>query len=270
MTIKPDGETYHPILVLDKNPDRQAALFRVQGGQLNLEALEFRLRPRDSRCDWQAVAVLGGDGTVAFKDCVVTLDGRDAAVPLAAVILPDYKDAMVQPGSPGLPKAVFDSCFVRGDGDLVAARASRPFEVDVKDSLVAVKGSLLTVDGGKQDLRLAAGKEIPVRLDRVTAYLGGHLARLKAVNMTSLMPVHCNPVKSLLVSAGDRKALLHVEAGPTKDLDARAGFCPGTARATTTPTSRPCSTSSPPRTKGHSPPPRTSGRPPTTTARPTT
>ncbi len=230
VTIKPDGDS-HPILVLDEAPDGpQAALFRVQGGQLNLESLEFRLRPnpKGSGFDSQAVVLLGGDGTVAFKDCVVTLDGRDATLPLAVVMLPDYKEAMVQPGSTGMPKIVFDTCFVRGDGDLVSARASRPFEMDVKESLIAVKGSLLTVDAGSKESSAAVWKESKesVRLDRVTAYLGGHLARLKAINMTSLMPVHFTPVKSLLVSAGDRKALLHVEAGPTKDPEAARGLLP--------------------------------------------
>jgi hypothetical protein len=226
VTIRRADKTYHPVLVLDREPDGpQAALFNVQGGQLTLESLEFRLRPKDGRFDSQAVAKLGGEGAVTFKDCVVTLDGRDAALPLAVVLLPDYKEAMLQPGSPGTPKITFDTCFIRGDGDLVSARASRPFEMDVKDSLVAVKGSLLNIDVGTREMPAAAGQQT-VRLDHVTAYLGGHLVRLKAPKMASLIPVHCSPMKSLLVSAGDRKAMLHVEAGPAKAPEATRALLP--------------------------------------------
>ncbi|HEX5272504.1 MAG TPA: hypothetical protein VFW33_18530, partial [Gemmataceae bacterium] len=227
VTIRRADRSYHPILVLDRDPDGpQAALFCVQGGQLNLESLEFRLRPKDSRFDAQAVAKLGGDGTVTFKDCVVTLDGRDTTKPLAAVLLPDYREAMLQPGAAGAPKVLFDTCFVRGDGDLVLAWASRPFEVEVRESLVALKGSLLDVDLGSREAPAAAGQQEVLRLDRVTAYLGGHLARLKAAKLTSLIPLHCTPVKSLLVSAGDRKALLHVEAGPAKAPDTARALVP--------------------------------------------
>jgi serine/threonine protein kinase len=227
VTIKRADESWHPILVLDKDHDGpQAALFNVQGGQLSLESLEFRLRPKGDRFDSQAVAKLGGDGSVTFKDCVVTLDGRESALPLAAVMLPDYKEAMLTPGASGTPKAVFDGCFIRGDGDLVLARASRRFDVDVRQSLVALTGSLLNVDLGAREAAPDDKQQENLRLERVTAYLGGHLARLKAANLKSLAPIHCSPVKSLLVSAGDRKALLHVEAGPAKAPEAARALLP--------------------------------------------
>src|SRR5439155_5861045 len=135
LTIKADGDS-HPRLVLDQDaPESQAALFRVHGGQLNLERLEFRLRPTKAGFKSQAVALLFGDGGVQFTRCAVTLDGRQAAAQLAAVTLADADEAMMQPGGSGVPRVAFDTCFVRGDGDLVSARVSRPFEVEVKDSL---------------------------------------------------------------------------------------------------------------------------------------
>jgi hypothetical protein len=217
LTIKPDGDS-HPVLVLDQDaPESQAALFRVHSGQLNLEGLQFRLRPSKTGFKSQAVALVFGDGGVQFTRCAVTLDVRQAAAPLAAVMLADSDEAMMQPGGSGEPHVAFDTCFIRGDGDLIAARASRPFVAEVKDSLVALTGSLLNVDAGTKDAPAPAGKEIAVRLTQTTAYLGGHLVRLRAANMGSLVPVHCLPEKSLIVSAGDKKALVHLEAGP-KDL----------------------------------------------------
>jgi hypothetical protein len=218
LTIRPDGESQHPVLVLlDDTPDAQAALFRVHGGQLNLEGLEFRLEPKKAGFESQAVALLFGDGGVKFTHCVVTLAGQNA--PLAAVTLADLKDAMTPPGAPGSPKVVFDTCFVRGEGDLVSAKASRPFELEVKDSLAALTGSLLNIDAGSKDMPAPEGKEIAVQLSNVTAYLGGHLVRLHAANLGSLVPVHFNPpAKScLLASAGERKALVHLEGGVKDD-----------------------------------------------------
>jgi hypothetical protein len=218
LTIRPEGNS-RPKLLLDQSaPESQAALFYVHSGQLNLEGLEFRLRPTREGFKSQAVALLFGDGSVQFTRCAVTLDGRQATAQLAAVTLADADEAMMQPGGSGVPRVAFASCFVRGDGDLVSARVSRPFEVEVKDSLAALTGSLLNVDDGRKDAPAApGGKEIAVRLTQTTAYLGGHLVRLRAASMGSLVPVHCFPAKSLLVSAGDKKALLHLEAAP-KDL----------------------------------------------------
>jgi hypothetical protein len=223
LTIRAD-EGSHPVLVLDQDaPEAQAALFRVHTGQLTLERLEFRLLPTRAGFKSQAVALLYGEGSVQLTRCAVTLDGRQAAAPLAAVLLADADEAMMQPGGAGVPRVGFDTCFVRGDGDLVSARSNRLFELEVKDSLVALTGSLLNVDAAAKDAPAApAGKEIPVRLTQTTAFLGGHLARLRAANLSSLVPVHCVPIRSLLVSAGDKKALVHVEAGP-KDLTTASG-----------------------------------------------
>ncbi len=225
VTIRPERGS-QPILDLDRDThDRQAALFRVDGGQLNLEELEFRLAPDPMATgfDSQGVALVFGDGSVHFTNCRITLDGQadGLGVPLAGVTLADpTKGVMMQPGATGMPKIAFDSCFIRGQGDLVSARASRPFDLDVKDSLAALTGSLLDVEAGTKEAPAPSGKEIQLRLNQVTAYLGGHLVRLRAANVNSLVPVHCNAVKCLFVSASDhRKALLLVEAGPAESTE---------------------------------------------------
>jgi hypothetical protein len=218
------AENCHPVLVLGNTGESQAALFNVQGGHLTLEGLEFRLRPNgNSNFDAQAVAKVGGEGSVTFRKCVVTLNGQEAATPLSVVLLPNFRDAIMSKDAGGIPKILIDNCFIRGDGDLVAARASRPFEMDVRDSLAVLKGSVLNLEADQD--KAPEGKEIALRLDRLTAYLGGHLARLKATNLSSLLPVRCAPSKSWLVSgSGRRKALLHLEAGPQDDKEARRRF----------------------------------------------
>ncbi len=219
LTIKPD-EGSHPILMLDPDtPDPQAALFRVHGGQLTLEGLDFALQPQ-AGFQSQAVVMLFGDGSVQFRHCAVTLDGHQ--VPLAAVTLADPRGAMPAAAGAGVPKVGFDGCFVRGEGDLVAAQSSRPFDLDVSETLAALTGSLLSVDAGARERPAPPKPEIAVRLNQVTAYLGGYLVRLRAASLDSLVPVTCTPSKSLLVSAGDRKALLHLEAGPKNAPEAQS------------------------------------------------
>ncbi len=222
VTIQADDNA-HPVLMLDDDTsDPPTALFRVQGGQLTLEGLGFRIRPNAAGSESRAVALLSGDGRVQFKGCWVTLDLDGRQAPLAAAALADLKEGMMPP--PTGPKVVFDNCFVRGDGDLVAAHASRTFDLEVNESLVALTGSLLNVDttAAKDAPAATTTKEISVRLTQMTAYLGGHLVRLRAANLSSLLPVHCAPVKSLLVSAyNHKKALLHLEAGPMDGEAAR-------------------------------------------------
>jgi len=231
VTIRPARDC-RPVLVLDNDThDKQAALFRVDGGQLNLEELEFRLAApsvQGQGFDSVAVALLFGDGGVHFTSCRITLDGQQ--VPLAAVTLADpTKGVMMQPGTGGVPKVIFDTCFIRGSGDLVSAKASRLFDLEVNDSLAALDGSLLDVDAGTsaKEATVPPGKVIEVRLNQVTAYLSRHLVRLRAANVNSLLPVHCNSVKSLFVSASDRhKALLHVAAGPADSSDSARARLP--------------------------------------------
>jgi serine/threonine protein kinase len=223
VTILADGDMHPRLMLADDTRGPSAALFQVKGGQLTLEGLEFRLLPNAAGNEARAVALLFGDGSVQFKGCVLTLVApEDRSGPLAAVALADLKEGMMMP--PVGPKVVFDNSFIRGVGDLVSAHASRPFDLKVEESLVAVSGSLLNIDTTlAKEVPVAASmkeKEITVRLENVTAYLGEHLVRLHAARVDNLLPVRCTPVKSLLVSARNReKALLHLEAG-TKELDA--------------------------------------------------
>ena len=187
--------------------------------------MELRLQPNGSGFEYQTVVKLLGDGGVQFQHCILTLDGQqmrdgDKPVPLAVVTLAGSRETKMQMGSAS-SKVIFDSCFIRGKGDLVLSRANRPFKLDMKDSLAALTGSLLNVDAGDgADVAAPSGQKVIVQLKRVTAYLGGHLGRLHAANLSSLVPMECRPENSFLVAAGDRrKALVHLEGGSSSDKD---------------------------------------------------
>jgi serine/threonine protein kinase len=208
VTIKPYSSKYRPILVLDDSaPEKETACFRLHDGTLTLDGLEFELRWKE-KYETQSVAMIFNDASILFRNCVVTLDGRSGG-PLAVVTLPDPRNAM-QPARAGAgsPKVGFENCFVRGDGDLCWAKAGRPFVFSARDSLVAVRGSLLNIDPAPKD---ESPTDVSVSLARVTAYLGGNLIRLRTADLRGVIPVNCNQIRDCLFVAADQKSFISLE-----------------------------------------------------------
>src|SRR5581483_3113765 len=115
------------------------------------EGLEFLLQPTRPEVKGQAVAAVAGNGSCTFANCVFTLDPGDFDARLAVAELAAPGDAMRMESPPPreAPELRFEGCFVRGKGTFVAERASRPLRLDVENCFVALAGSFLTVDGGK-------------------------------------------------------------------------------------------------------------------------
>jgi serine/threonine protein kinase len=229
VTIKPYPD-YHPILTMANAPEKDAALFTVHDGKLMLEDLEFRLQPNSDKLLAQVLVNMAQNGACTFKNCVITLNAAQTGT-VAVVALDDPGRAIkMDKGKPeARPESVsglnarvnFDHCFVRGDGDLVWARVSRAFDFECANSLVALNGSLLNVEVGRDDAPAApAGQATNVKLSRLTAYLGGYLVRLKAGReLKSLVPVHCKPITECIFVAADKKTtLIHLD-GPSANED---------------------------------------------------
>jgi hypothetical protein len=126
------------------------------------------------------VAVAGG-GACTFHDCTVTLEEIEG-VTLAAVLLPDT-DPIPRAGggrqpTGGPPRIKFDTCVVRGKGDLLAARAGRRFELDVDNTLAALDGSLAVTYGAAREP--AGGGPAQVRLRKSTAVVTEHVLDLRS------------------------------------------------------------------------------------------
>jgi hypothetical protein len=206
VTLKPHPG-YHPVLTLKDTAAGEAdtALFRVYDGQLKLEGLEFRLRPGRDEVDAQALVALAGDGQCALKGCVVTLDrsGRKAALAVASLpergkVMPSMEMTPVRSRDQG-PRLRIDTCFIRGEGDLLWARASRPSELDVKNSLVALSGSLLKVEAAREGAPTTGA--MVARLSQVTTYLQGNLLRVQAgKDLKGLTPLQVKPSDCLFLA----------------------------------------------------------------------
>jgi len=216
VTIRPYNN-FHPILTIGQTTDSDAALFRVYDGQLRLEQLEFHLKPDRTGFRAQTIVAVMGDGGCAFKDCVATLEeGRE--VPLSVVTLADPTGIMKM-GPVTVPQQIpnirLENCRARGSGTLVRVVASRPFALNVEDSLVTLEGSFLIVDGNPKDLG-SRSAHVEVSLKRVITYLTEHLIWLRAFkeegrNTKGLVQIQMKPVANCLFASANGKSLVHCD-----------------------------------------------------------
>jgi hypothetical protein len=106
----------------------------------------------------------------------------------------------------------FDGCFVRGKGDLLAARAGRRYELELESTLAALDGSLVTAQGGGKE---GAGSPAQVRLRRSTVVVSEHVLALKCGRDEDRHPgapaaVQANCDGCLLAASAGR-ALVHLD-----------------------------------------------------------
>lgn len=213
---------YHPILSIGQTTEQDAAMFRVYDGQLRLEALEFQLAPGSSPFKAQTIVAVMGDGQCTVKDCLVTLEGSKE-VPLALITLADSAGVMKmepQVASQQDPRIALENCFARGTGNLVAVRASRPFELRVEKSLAALDGSLLVIDGAARETPSRGRAQIT--LEQVTTYLTDHLVWLRgspeeSKSMKGLVPTQFRSAMNCLFASATGKPLVHLEGVDTEE-----------------------------------------------------
>jgi serine/threonine protein kinase len=200
---------YRPVLVLTgANPeDKDAGLFRVYDGKLRLEQVQFQVR-----APAVAAAVLVGDGSCSFSDCVLTLEQTNVAR-LAAVAVTNLPAAMednrmTRPAGQRAT-ASFKNCVVRGDGDLIADGSGRPVTAEADNALLALGGSVLNLESTDDMPANAPGASAALKLTRVTAYLGGNLIHFSAgKDVRGLVPVQVSPSNCLfLAPAGTGMAM---------------------------------------------------------------
>jgi hypothetical protein len=220
LTLKP-FPGFHPVLTLGKADERKAALFRLHDGQLKFEGLEFLIKPDQPEFESQAVVEMVGNGHCSFKQCVVTLE--DAGGVRASVVrLADPGDTMIKMPTRvarTAPEVRLQDCFVRGQGDLLAVRASRPFDLEANNVLVALAGSFLTVDGNAKEPAPGSDPQV-VRLARVTAYLTEHLVYLRAGKTgKGLVPTRVKSASDCLFAAAGGKTLVHLSGLDSEEVD---------------------------------------------------
>ncbi|MFM8274740.1 MAG: protein kinase domain-containing protein [Gemmata sp.] len=171
----------NPVLAIEGDDDIDQTLFKMKGGEVTFEGLQFRLKPKGEQTV-AAVAVLGGK-SCTFKSCVFTLAEEDGSK-AAAVHLPDLKPLMaMDPAAQATPKVAFEHCVIRGKGRGVWV-VTRPVDVKLTDTLTALDGPLLLSEAGG---RSGAGGASAAKLTRVTALAGGPLVAMRGGKATEAM-----------------------------------------------------------------------------------
>jgi serine/threonine protein kinase len=205
VTIRP-YVGFKPILTLGDTREKDVTFFRVNDGKLRFKEMEFHLktRERNSR-ESQAIVGMVGLGHCEFEKCIVTMDAEGSEdASLAAVSLVEPSNVVMKMGTPAprpMPEVFFTNCFVRGRGTLAAVRSSRPFDLRVDQSLVALFGSLCSIDG-------STAKEPPttaaqIQLNHVTAVVSGNLISLHTNKDTKdLAPLQAKVGDSIFSAAG--------------------------------------------------------------------
>jgi serine/threonine protein kinase len=211
VTIKP-FQGCKPILSIKTN-DAHAAMFRLSEGHLQFEGLQFRLeayKPFKS----QAVVAIVGDGQCTFSDCVITLEESEPA--WAAVVSLDDPNDLMKVGFGQTPKVFVRNSFIRGEGDLVRVLASRRLDLQVDNSLLALGGTVLVVEGNSKEPPLNPATKIS--LSRVTAYLLGHLLDLRVDETRKhLVPTEFRQVLDCVFVSGGNKSLVHMDGIDTPE-----------------------------------------------------
>ncbi len=143
-------------------------------------------------------------------------------------------DLSIEPGqmladmkmnSTGMPRDPLEvelsECFVRGHGDLFHVRHTKPGRLTLRDTVVALDGTLLRVEGHSE--KPAEQTRLELRLDHVTGMLGQSLVRLDSGDLPrELPPVAVNARNNVLTTTGT-SSLISM-SGNTSDADFRKLF----------------------------------------------
>src|SRR5262249_32004285 len=203
----------HPIVMVQKSHDINTYLFRILDGEVTLEELEFRVQAEEAKS--QTVAEMVGDGKCTFRKCVVTLDPAHPGSPIAVASVSDPESVQMRMPTPQpaakMTRLAFEYCLIRGEGDLIASHATRPFEADLNNLLIALSGSILTCDGSREEGAPPPEQPIVVRMRQVTAYVGGYALRVQAkTDFNGMLSMQVEPSNCIFQAAGG-KSLVHLE-----------------------------------------------------------
>ena len=112
----------------------------------------------DAGYDTQSVVQFGEGTQCVFKNCIFSLAARLSTVQLSVASCVDLAQMMKgETSTPANARIEFHECFVRGKGALIALQGCRPLQVDIKNSLIALDGSLLDIKATSKPMPMNQG-----------------------------------------------------------------------------------------------------------------
>jgi serine/threonine protein kinase len=228
---------FRPELVFnERTTEPDAALFRLYDGKLRLESLDVTLDSNPGTAETRseeavdssthALLALVGNGSCVMRDCVINLVKGDIPVTLAS--LNPAGNVMRVPGMPPSnprelwPHLTLENCQVRGEGEVLLARAPRRVALTLKNCLVALNGSVVRVEhnGGGEAAMPPMSSKMSLTMTQVTAYLGAPLIRMLARNdPRGMLPLEVDASSSLFLPSNGVESLIALEAPEREDVE---------------------------------------------------
>ena len=181
--LRPDGTAYRPrILFFPKAQDVKTVFLLTGGSALLLEGVELDVELSEDDDRWSAFSV-GPNDRVELVDSVVTLSGSESRSNLNNLFLVrDAAPAIEGMGGPEDPAdrggagrefAInVDRCVLRGECSLMWVGGGRPGEVNLINSAVSVRESVVVLPGIARGVPADRLPPVKLYLDHVTALFG--------------------------------------------------------------------------------------------------
>jgi serine/threonine-protein kinase len=218
---------FHPIVefrpTATSSDTYQVRAVWMPSGSLDLVGVDLVLSVDESLSadQWVLFSVERAD-SLRLQSVTLTLvnPGQRAVAAIElrpGAMMPDMPVALAQPKPPF--EAEISDSFIRGEGDLFAVRHAEPARLAVKQSVVALQGTLLSSRGHSEAPHENA--QLELRLEHVTAVLAGGLIRLDSGNMPrKLLPVQVAASNSIFSNANGVPLIGMTGNSPPQDFHA--------------------------------------------------
>jgi hypothetical protein len=180
LTFKPATKDDHPILTPAAVNQREFSLFVLREGRVTFEGLHFAVKPGEAGAQDEgvsAVNVLAGRECI-FRNCTFTLDEEGTKYASIVTMSDAGKEMKMEgPAMSTPPRIEFEACLIRGKGRALSVPQSRPFALDMQQSITALDGPVVFAKTAGRDV--GPGAAASIHLSRVTALLGGPFIELQ-------------------------------------------------------------------------------------------
>lgn len=221
---------FHPVIefALSSTADAHLRLIGVSNGPVHINNVSIEVSvPAFVAADRISVFAMDRAEKLRLQDVVITLTNPGQRPTALFDISTDAGQMLadMKMSSTGVARDPLDieltECFVRGHGDLIHVRNTKPGRLSLRDCAIALDGSLLRVEGHAE--KPAEQTRLELRLEHVTALVGSSLVRLESGDLPrELPPVKIDVLNSILMatSSGSLVAM----SGNTSEADFRKLF----------------------------------------------
>ncbi|MFO0806914.1 MAG: hypothetical protein U0791_27745, partial [Gemmataceae bacterium] len=183
LTFKPETREHRPVFTPAEVADRDFSFFRIRDGRVTVsfEDLNFAIKPGQAGfqdTSLAAVTLVAGR-ECNFKNCTFTLDDENTRFS-TVVTLADAKSEMMKTNGPATnasPRIEFEGCLIRGKGRAVSVPSSRPFALEMTNTITALHGPVVYAKNAGAEV--GSGSSATIHLSRVTAMLAGPFLELQ-------------------------------------------------------------------------------------------